>query len=130
MPSLHLRPVTSEQPVAGLIARGGAQVQALSSKLQGRRDLMLVTGDDWAAAFSFQAPVSLPWMPDKPVYLYALAPGVLCQSGVAPEVPAPLLPSLVERLAAKGAVALTDGPMLWDFSAAIPVERCNVRAFA
>lgn len=127
MPTFALRPIFSPQPVAGLIAREG-QVQTLSARLAGRGDLMLAMGDGWLAAYSFHTEVNLPWLPDRPLYLYALAPGLLCQVGLEPNLPAPHLPALVRKLAPKGDVAITDGPMLWDLSAAIPVEDCNLRA--
>ncbi len=127
MPTFALRPAAPTMPVAGLIARED-QVPALSARLAGRSDLMLAMGDDWLAAFSFHTDVNLPWLPDRPLYLYAVAPGLLCQSGLEPDLPAPLLPALVRELASKGAVAITDGPILWDLSAAIPVKNCNLQA--
>lgn len=127
MPDFALRAVPATMPVVGLIATG-AQVSALSGKLAGRTRLMLVAGDDWLAAFSSGEEVSLPWLPDRPIYLYALASVLLCQTGFEPDLPAPLLPALAGRLASTGTVALTEGPTLWDFSAARPAERCNLRA--
>ena len=127
MPVFALRPADPTEPVAGLIAQG-PQVNALSAKLSGRTGLMLVRGDDWLAAFSFQNEVSLPWLAEPPTYLYAVAPGLLCQSGFEPDLPAPLVPALVQNLAARGAVAITQGPQLWDFGAATPVEHCNLRS--
>lgn len=127
MPVFALRPAAPTMPVAGLIAHG-AQVEMLGHKLAGRDGLMLVMGDDWLAAYSFQTDVNLPWLPDQPTYLHALAPGLLCQSGFEPDLPAPLLPALAKHLTSQGTVAITDGPQLWDFSAATPLEHCNLRA--
>ena len=131
MPAFALNPGGSVMPVAGLIARG-AQVSILSAKLRGRKGLMLVQGDTWLAAFSLQGECDLPWLPDPPIYLYALAPGTFCQSGFEPDIPAPVLPSLIKTLTSYGTVALTSGPeqktSLWDFNAALPIDRCNVGA--
>ncbi|MEP0951011.1 MAG: hypothetical protein ABJH45_13295 [Paracoccaceae bacterium] len=113
--------------MAGLIAHG-TQVPTLCAKLSGRNDIMLVMGDAWLAAFSFQTHVNLPWLPDQPKYLYAVAPGLLCQHGYEPDIPTPLLPALVKKLAPQGTFAITQGPKLWDFSAATPVEECNLQA--
>jgi hypothetical protein len=127
MPAFTLRPASTTMPVVGLIAHR-PQVPALCAKLTGRAKLMLVTGDDWLAAFSFQTEVQLPWLQDQPTYLYALAPGLLCQSGYEPDLPAPVLPALIQKFAHQGTFAITQGPKIWDFSAATPIEDCNLRA--
>ncbi len=129
MPAFALRPAYPTKDVAGLIAHG-AQMPVLCGKLVGRKGLMLVMGDAWLAAFSFQADVGLPWLPEPPIYLYAVAPGLLCQSGYEPDMPAPLMPALVETLTRHGTVAITEGPKLWNFSAARPLEECNLQALA
>lgn len=129
MPAFALRSAPPTQPVVGLIARG-PQVGVLCEKLVGRSGLMVVMGDGWLAAFSEKAEANLPWMPEPPTYLYQFAPKLLCQVGLEPDVPKPLIPSLVKRLASEGLVALTEGPTLWDFSAARPLASTNLEAIA
>ena len=127
MPKFALRPAPLTKPVVGLIALG-AQVSTLCTKLADREALMTVMGDDWLAAFSFQSDVQLPWMPERPIYLYCLAPNLLCQCGYEPDLPMPVLPALVKKLTQQGTTAITQGPKFWDFSAASPIENSNIMA--
>ncbi|MHA3916401.1 hypothetical protein [Halovulum sp. GXIMD14793] len=129
MPAFALRSAPPTQPVVGLIAHG-PQVGVLCEKLVGRSGLMVVMGESWLAAFSEKAEANLPWMPEPPTYLYQLAPKLLCQVGLEPDVPKPLIPSLVKHLASEGLVALTEGPTLWDFSAVRPLTTTNLEAIA
>ncbi len=129
MPSFDLKPAEPTQPIAGLIAMG-ASMRELCGKLEDRRDLMVVTGEDWLAVFSFGSEPALPWLSCPPIYLYALGPKLLCQSGFEPDLPKPLIPALTQKLTIKGTMALSHGPKIWDLSAALPVEQCNLRALA
>lgn len=124
MPTFALRSVPATKPVAGLIAHG-PQVALLARKFADRTGLMVVMGDDWLAAIVNDADASLPWLAEPPTYLYEVTPGLLCQTGLAPDIPAPLLPALATRL---GPSALTDGPRHWDFTAARPLATADLRS--
>lgn len=127
MPAFDLRPAPATKPVTGLIAFGD-QVAELCNKLSNRSGLMAAKGEDWLAVFSNHPEANLPWLPKPPVYLYSLAPGLMCETGFEPDIPAPLFPALIQKLAPKGTAAITVGPKLWNLSAATPVSASNLGA--
>ncbi|PJI85298.1 hypothetical protein BC777_3299 [Yoonia maricola] len=118
MPAFALHPTQTRAAVAALFVRGACQ-RALFAKLQARvvhyDQMSLAVGDDWSVLFpddDIEDP-SLPWLDDKPVFLYQLGRGCLCEMGYYPNVPSPLIDGFIAKLRQtydiRGAVALLSG---------------------
>lgn len=126
---------SSDQTVVGLLARG-VQVGALRDRVESRRDayggLMATGGRGWLALYGTGASVRLPWSGQPPTYLYRLVPGLLCEVGLAPGLPAHLWSAMAQRLnpSPEAVGALVAGPQFYDLSAAAPVQNANLGSVA
>lgn len=108
MQAFSLEPATTEDPVRGMIVQGVARLH-LHNKLMARADhygrLAVAKGDDWTAVLiSEDTDIALPWLPNPPMFLYALAPTVYCQMQYRPNVPQQFWPSLIAKLRTHAAV--------------------------
>lgn len=139
MAQFALVPDGGPAQVCGLIARG-SQAKALLGKLHRRAgayaSLHFARGSDWIALLS-QDPASqpLPWVDGRPLFLHRLTQAAWCQIGFRPNVPQPVLHSVLERLAAQhglsGSYALTAAPRrIHDLAGAVPLASLAAKALA
>lgn len=98
MQSFAMRPTSTDMQPSGLIVQG-AQCELLIEKLKARQAhyaaLHLSRGDGWLALFAKgNRTPELPWISPPLLYLHQLSETLLCQTGMAPDLPPHLLPNL------------------------------------